>query len=171
MLKKSITYTNYNGEKITEDFYFNLSKAELVEMELSEEDGLSDALKRLVAANDRPKIISEFKRIILSAYGEKSLDGKRFIKTQELRDAFSQTEAYSELFVELATVDGAAANFINALVPADMTIEVPLTSEDSPSEEDTRPAWIREDRDPTATELQGMSKEELAEAFRRKASK
>lgn len=124
MLKKTITYTDYNGTERTEDFYFNLSKAEVMEMEMSTSGGLAEMINRIVAAQDAPAIIKIFKDLVLKAYGEKSLDGKRFIKVDEkgnpLYVAFSQTEAYSQLFMELATDADAAAKFVNGIVPADM---------------------------------------------------
>lgn len=118
MLKRTITYPDYNGGSRTEDFYFNLTQAEITEMELSVDGGLVEMINRIVAAQDGKQIIATFKDIILRAYGEKSPDGKRFIKSQELRDAFSQTEAYSQLFMELATDADAAAAFVNGIVPA-----------------------------------------------------
>lgn len=124
MLKKTITYTDYNGVKRTEDFYFNLSKAEIMEMELSTTGGFGDMIQKIVAAQDTPGIIKIFKDVILKAYGEKSPDGKRFIKSDEIREAFSQTEAYSELFMELSTNDVAAADFVNGIVPGDMVDEI-----------------------------------------------
>ena len=124
MLKKTITYTDYNGVERKEDFYFNLSKAEVMEMELSTTGGLAEMIKRIVAAQDQPAIIKVFKDLILKAYGEKSPDGKRFVKSPELSDAFAQTEAYSILFMELATNDEAAAKFINGIVPADMAQQI-----------------------------------------------
>jgi hypothetical protein len=120
MLKKTITYNDYNGNERTEDFYFNLNKAEITEMELSAKGGLAETIKRVVAAQDQPAIIKIFKELILKAYGEKSLDGKRFKKSEELSEEFSQTEAYSILFMELATDDKAASDFINGIVPADI---------------------------------------------------
>lgn len=118
MLKKTITYTDYDGNKRTEDFYFNLSKAEVTEMELSVDGGLVKMLQKIMADKDGKRIIENFKGLILRAYGEKSPDGKRFIKTQELRDAFSQTEAYSDLFMELSINADAAAEFVNGIVPS-----------------------------------------------------
>ena len=119
MLKKTITYIDYDGNERTEDFYFNLSKAEIMEMELSMPGGMAQTLNKIVAAQDGEKIIKIFKEIILKAYGEKSPDGKRFIKSEELSTAFSQTEAFSQLFVELATNADAAAQFVNGIIPAD----------------------------------------------------
>ena len=118
MLKKTITYIDYNGSERTEDFYFNLSKAEIMEMEMSTAGGLAEMIQRIVAAQDAPAIIKIFKELVLKAYGVKSPDGKRFIKSQELADEFAQTEAYSDLFMELATNADAAANFVNGIIPA-----------------------------------------------------
>ena len=105
MLKKTITYVDYNGNERTEDFYFNLSKAEVMEMELSTTGGLAEMIQKIIAAQDSPAIIKIFKELLLKAYGEKSPDGKRFMKTKEITQAFEQTEAYSQLFMELATKD------------------------------------------------------------------
>lgn len=120
MLKKTITYTDYNGAQRTEDFYFNLSKAEIMEMEMGTSGGLAEMIQKIVAAQDAPAIIKIFKDLVLKAYGEKSPDGKRFIKSEEISTAFSQTEAYSQLFMELATNSDAAAEFVNGIVPQDM---------------------------------------------------
>lgn len=117
MLKQTRTYTDYNGISRTEDFYFHLNEAEVTEMELSVDGGLIEMINRIVAAQDGKQIIALFKDFVLRAYGEKSPDGRRFIKNQEIRDAFSQTEAYSDLFMELATDAKKAADFVNAVVP------------------------------------------------------
>lgn len=129
MLKKPITYTDFNGVEVTEDFYFNLTKAELIELEMAHEGGLSESLKRIVAAEDGKRIMEEFKNIILKAYGEKSLDGKKFVKSQHLRDEFESTEAYSELFVSLVTDPEAASEFISAIMPQDLMKQAQLTME------------------------------------------
>lgn len=121
MLKKTITYTDYNGNERTEDFYFNLTKAECIEKELSTTGGLEDTVKRIVDAQDMPALIKIFKELVLMAYGEKSPDGKHFLKEDEngrpLANKFKQTEAYSNLFMELATDDKAAAAFVNGIIP------------------------------------------------------
>ena len=117
MLKKTITYTDYDGVERVEDFYFNLTRAEAMEMELSTDGGLTSLINRIIAAKDVPSIVKLFKKMILMAYGEKSPDGKRFVKSEELSKAFSETEAYSILFMELATDAEAASNFVNAIVP------------------------------------------------------
>ena len=120
MLKKTIVYTDYNGVERTEDFYFNLSKAELMEMEMTTSGGLAESIQRIVAAQDAPAIIKIFKDLVLKAYGEKSPDGKRFIKSDEISASFAQTEAYSNLFMELATDADAAAKFVNGIIPKDI---------------------------------------------------
>lgn len=117
MLKKTFTYIDYNGVERTEDHYFNLSKAELMEMELSTTGGLAEMINKIVAAQDAPAIVKVFKDLVLKAYGQKSPDGRRFIKSKELADEFSQTEAYSQLFMELATDADAASKFVNGIVP------------------------------------------------------
>lgn len=116
MLKKTITYTDYNGVERTEDFYFNLSRAEIAEM--SGVGGLVEKLQGIASTEDPAAIIKIFKELILKAYGEKSVDGKRFIKSNEISEAFSQTEAYSQLFMEMATDAKAAADFFNNIIPS-----------------------------------------------------
>ena len=128
MLKKTITYTDYNDVTRTEDFYFNLSKAELMEMEMSTSGGLAEMIKKIVAAQDTPSIIKIFKELILKAYGEKSSDGKRIVKSEEISNAFAQTEAFSDLFMELATDADAASAFVNGIIPADMAKQVAANS-------------------------------------------
>ena len=122
MLKKTITYTDYDGNDRTEDFYFNLNKAEIMEMEMSFNGGLSKTITNIVAAQDSKRIIEIFKDLILKAYGEKSPDGKRFMKSKEIADGFSQTEAYSQLFMELATNANAASLFVNGITPKSMDV-------------------------------------------------
>ena len=102
MLKKTIQYVDYNGVERKEDFYFNLSKAEVTEMELSVDGGLANMLEQIVNSKDNKRIVELFKNIILKAYGEKSPDGRRFMKSEEISQAFAETEAYSELFISLA---------------------------------------------------------------------
>ena len=127
MLKKPITYVDYNGTERTENFYFNLSKAELMELELGTTGGFAEMVQRIVDAQDQPTLMQIFKDFILKAYGEKSADGKRFMKKDEfgrpLFANFEQTEAYSVLFMELVTDADAAAKFINGIVPADIAQE------------------------------------------------
>lgn len=121
MVKKTITYVDYNGNERTEDFYFNLSSAEITEMEMSTSGGLTGMIERIISEQNAPAIIKIFKDLVLKSYGQKSLDGKRFIKNDELREEFSQTEAYSILFMELATNAEEAAKFVNGIVPHNQT--------------------------------------------------
>lgn len=123
MIKETITYTDYNGVERTEDFYFNLTKAELMEMEMSETGGLSETIQKIINAKDVPAIVGIFKDLVLRAYGEKSPDGRRFIKSDELRKSFEQTEAYSELFMKLATDADKASEFMNGIVPGGVDVE------------------------------------------------
>lgn len=123
MLTKTITYNDYNGVERTEDYLFNLSKAELMEMELSIAGGLSETIDKIIKTKDTPALVKIFKELLLKSYGVKSPDGKRFIKTDELREEFAQTEAYSQLFMELATNAEAAAAFVNGIIPADLANE------------------------------------------------
>lgn len=117
MLKKTIKYTDFNGMERTEDFYFNLSKAEVVEMQYSTGGGLKERLESIVNTKDQPAIIREFKKLILAAYGEKSPDGRQFMKSEGISKSFESTEAYSMLFMELATDADKAAEFVNGITP------------------------------------------------------
>lgn len=117
MLKKTIEYTDYNGVQRKEDFYFNFSEAELAEMQLKIPGGMAEMINRIVNAREDTEIIRLFKELILQSYGEKSPDGKRFMKSEEISKAFSETEAYSKLFMELASDSDAAANFVKAIIP------------------------------------------------------
>ena len=119
MLKKTISYEDFDGNPVTETFYFNLTKAELVELEVGAgQNGLANKLQAIVDSNDGQEIIDNFKRIILLAYGKKSADGKRFMKSPEITAEFVATNAYSELFMELATNAEAAAAFMRGIVPS-----------------------------------------------------
>ena len=120
MIAKKIKFTDYNGVEREETFYFNLSKAELTEMEMGTAGGLAEMINKIVETKNIPEIIKIFKDLIFKAYGEKSADGKRFIKSEELSIAFSQTEAYSELFMELAMNAEKAAEFMNGVIPNDL---------------------------------------------------
>lgn len=124
MLKKTVKYVDYDGNEREEDLYFNLSKAELVEMELSTAGGIQNYMRKIISAQDYPTLVTIFKDLILKAYGQKSLDGKRFIKNDDLRDEFVQTEAYSNLYMELIFDAKAAAAFVNGIIPSDLAEEV-----------------------------------------------
>lgn len=116
MLKKTFRYTDYDNNERVEDHYFNLTEAEAMEMELGTTGGLTKMIEEIVAAQDTPTIVKIFKEMILKAYGKKSPDGRRFMKSEEISREFSETEAYSQLFMELATDAKAAAAFVNGIV-------------------------------------------------------
>ena len=120
MFIKTITYTDFNGLERKEAFYFNFTETELIEMELKNNGGFADMLKRIIDAKDQEALIREFKSFVLKAYGEKSSDGRRFMKSPEISKAFSETPAYNQLYMELAFNDIAASEFIKALIPDDL---------------------------------------------------
>lgn len=117
MIKWKIKYVDYNGDEQEEDFYFNLNKAEIMEMNLAANGAYSEYLQRIVDTRDGKKIAEEYKNLILKSYGEKSPDGRRFVKSVEKTEEFMQTEAYSELYMQLATEAGAAEKFIRGVLP------------------------------------------------------
>lgn len=123
MFKKRIKYVDYNGNQREEDFYFNLTRTELTEMEFSSVGGLQNYIKKIIDAQSGQEIIAVMKDLIFKSYGEKSLDGKYFNKSKELSESFSHTEAYDILFMELATDDKAAAEFVNGIIPKDLDAE------------------------------------------------
>lgn len=120
MLKKAITYVDYNGVERTESFYFNLSKAELIEMEYGTVGTFTSMIQNIIDAQDEPELIKLFKSLILKSYGKKSADGRRFEKSEEISKDFSETEAYVILFMELARDSKAASEFVNGIIPADI---------------------------------------------------
>lgn len=124
MIKETITYDDYNGNKRTEDFYFNLTRAEAMKLELGKTGGLTATIRRIISAQDGPEIIKLFEELLLTSYGVKSLDGKRFEKSEEISRAFSQTPAYSILFMKLATDADYAAKFVNGLGDMDTNVDI-----------------------------------------------
>lgn len=124
MLKKTITYTDYDGVERTEDFYFNFTEAELMEWQLVTNGGLTSYVQKIVDAKDQPRLITLFKELLLKAYGIKSDDGRRFIKSYEISEEFSQNPAYSILYMELVTDDEVAADFVNGIIPAKLSEQV-----------------------------------------------
>lgn len=125
MLKKTIKYTDYDGNEREEDFYFHLTKAEVVDwLTTSREDSLDKVMEKIVRTNNKRELVDIFKDFIYRSYGEKSLDGRRFIKTKEVKDNFTETEAYSELYLELLGDAKAAADFFNGVIPSDLAKEI-----------------------------------------------
>jgi hypothetical protein len=124
VLKRDITYEDFDGNKVTEPYYFNLTKSELVELDASYNGGVQAVFQRIVETRDSQEVIKEFKQFILAAYGIKSDDGKRFVKNDQIREEFTQTAAYDALFMELATNDVAAATFITGVMPKDFTSDI-----------------------------------------------
>lgn len=122
MLKRQITYTDFNDQEVTEVFYFNISKPELIDMEVEHEGGYVASIQRIIDANDPKKLVAEFKALILQAYGVKSEDGKRFMKSDQLREEFSHHAAYQELWMELATNENAASEFVLGVLPSDLAV-------------------------------------------------
>lgn len=165
MLKKTITYVDFNGEEISEDFFFHLSKAELVELEMSYKGGLTEAIKRIVDAEDGKAIIAEFKNIILSSYGQRSDDGRRFIKNQTLREEFESTEAYSTLFMELVTDAEKAAEFVRGVIPQDLAEEAAKVVTPEPVPAEASDLQEPEVRVVTQAAMDTMNPDELKELY------
>lgn len=117
MYRDHRTYVDFNGVERTEDFYFNLSKAEIADMELSTTGGIKDMVNKILEAKDQAKLVSLFKDLIRMAYGVKSEDGRNFIKNDKVREDYFSTNAYSDLYMELATNDQFASQFFEAILP------------------------------------------------------
>lgn len=168
MLKKTIRYNDLDGNEVVEDFYFNYNKAEIAEMEMSHRGGFAEYLNKIVESGDGQMILTAFRDVIGNAVGRRSEDGRRFIKTKEIKEEFLQSEAYSEFFMQLIMDSNAAVEFVEGLVPKDLIEEVKkgIDRNTDDESEDDRPAWIRENREPTAEEMSKMSKDELVAAFK-----
>ena len=119
MYKKTWTYTDYNGITKTEDFYFNLSKVELADMQMSSEGSLDEIIDRITKAQETPLIWKYFKKLMLAAYGEKTSDG-RFVKNDEILAKFQSTVAFSEIAMLFATNDKEASDFVNGILPKEV---------------------------------------------------
>lgn len=120
MIKKTVTYKDLNGKERTETFYFHYFESEIMDMEMSEEGGLAERIQRIIDAKDQASLLKVIKKFVVDAYGVKSDDGRRFNKSQEVKDAFVECPAYSKIYMELLTNDEMAAEFVNKVVPEDM---------------------------------------------------
>lgn len=133
MIKKEITYTDYNGIERKETFWFHLSKAELLDMMMASDGDYAETVQRIIDAKDVPALISMFKDLMMKSYGVKSEDGRRFVKSKELTEEFEQSAAYSDLYMELVTDTDKAIEFVTGIIPADLeskltTMSPPLTA-------------------------------------------
>jgi hypothetical protein len=183
MFKKTVQFEDFDGKKQSKDFYFHISKAELLELATSADD-MQARIKRIIDAKDGKAILSELRDFIKLSVGVRSDDGQRFIKDADAQNILFQSPAYDELLMELATSADACANFVQQLIPEKMQQEmqeqmkkVSQNPEGTPDPfkepEDNRPAYQREHRLPTDDEVRGMSKQELVDvwAWREKHAK
>lgn len=168
MLKKTITYEDFNGEKVTEDFYFNLSKAEIARLDVSYQRGLSEYAKKLIEAEDHATVVSIFEDLIKLSVGVRSEDGRRFIKSQEITNDFMQTNAYPELFMELATNTNKAIEFFKGLIPSDMVAKFEEAQNKEYSDEELLDMSDEEFFSVAGSDTRNMSKRHLNLAMKRK---
>lgn len=174
MLKKTITYKNpFTDETKTEDFYFNINKAEATKLAMIEGEGLDERLREMIATNNIKEVLAIFERFITLGFGKR--EGDDFIKSPDLSARFIASEAYSEMFLEFIKDPNKLAAFINGLVPQDLeefAKELMADAQDGEKSDadpnDKRPAWIRENREPTKKELDSMTKVQLVEVMQRK---
>jgi hypothetical protein len=168
MLKKTITFTDYNGVQRTEDFWFNLNKAELAKLALSRRGGLDEYLKQIVASNDAGEILEMFQAIIAVSVGRRFEDGRRFEKSREITDDFMQTEAYPALFMEMVTNADAAAEFVRGIVPSDMVDKIDAPQDKEYTDEELLSMSDAEFARIAGTDPKHMSKHHLMIAFQRR---
>lgn len=168
MFKKTITYTNFDDVEVTKDFYFHLTKTELIEMTL--DDSMRDRIKRITETQDKLGILKEYKALVRLAIGVRSEDGETFIKDEKTQELLMSSPAFDELLLELMINADAGVGFIRQLIPEKMQeklrAELEKAKAAQPDAEDGRPAWQRERRAPTDKELQKMSRPEMAKAMR-----
>lgn len=151
MFTKTITYTDYNGVERTEKFFFNLTKSELIDMEISTPGGFTAYLQKIIDSKDYPTIAGLFKKLIFMSYGVKSDDGRQFIKSDEISKAFSQTPAFDQMYMEFATNADAGAEFVNGLIPSDMTEAVNKALLETANKEDNDNVVTLPDKSNTVT--------------------
>jgi hypothetical protein len=190
MLKKTITYNDLDGNPITEDFWFHMSRGEMAEMALGKEGragGFDTWVRRLIESQDGEVLIQTFKEILLMTLGQRSDDNKYFEKDEKYTRRFVQSDAYSVLLMELLTDEVKMAEFINGVMPKEMreqaekdakegksapSLEGPQarvqekTINASSEQKDDRPDWLKEGRVPTEQELKGASQEHILAAFK-----
>lgn len=130
MYSRKVKYEDYDGNQREVECYFNLNKAEVLELQMSWDGGLEKVLKRIIEEHDQKRMIEMFKMIMLKSYGQKSIDGNRFIKNEQLTEEFTQTEAYSELFMLFATDADAASEFVNGILPKSLLDEAKKLEEE-----------------------------------------
>lgn len=167
MQRMNLTYTDFNGEEQNEDFYFHLGKAEMLEINLVEggAKGLGPVMEFLIQTKDSGAIWQMFKKLLLASYGVRTPDGKRFVKSQEIRDSLEQSPAFDDLVLQLMDAEKAAA-FISGLPPTDMQPEISAKVKEELKGQNY--AWHREGRLPNPKELQAMDSEEMAFAMQQK---
>jgi hypothetical protein len=167
MLKKTIAYTNFNGEERQQDFYFHLGKAELLEFIGS--GAFEGKLQKMIDSKDNIQILREFQRLVSMAIGVRSEDGETFVKNDEVRQRLMSSPAYDELLMELVTDPVKGAEFVKGLLPENMRqdLEKKLAEQDNSStaSQDNKPDWVRENRQPTKDEISKMSPQELSDIF------
>jgi hypothetical protein len=179
MFKKTIKFEDFNGQEQTQDFYFHMSKAELLTMAAGGNQMML-RIQRIIDSNDGRAILKEFRDIIEASIGMRSEDGSRFIKDEAAKSALMDSPAYDELLMELCTNAEAASQFVKELIPEKMQEEMRKhlaqgQKQDAPDpfkeaeDDDPRPAWLKENRNPTEQELRNMTKEELQMAFRHRS--
>jgi hypothetical protein len=158
VLKKTISYKDFNGDPVTEDLFFHLSQAELVELEVGfQPDGLAVAMQKMLDAQDGKAIVSTFKDIVLKAYGKKSSDGKRFIKNSLIREEFESSKAWETIFMELVTEPDKMNEFVIGIIPAELVAQ----TEELAQKVETKPAA----RHMTMAEVKALSEDDV-EAYR-----
>jgi hypothetical protein len=152
LLKKSITFKDFNGDEVTETHFFHLGKADVAKLELSHKGGWQEYLNNIIKSEDGKAAVIQFDELILMSYGKKSEDGKRFIKSQELRDEFQSSQAYDTLFFQLCTDAEVAAEFFNGIVPADLASEVEKITARAAQSAPKASLAVEPEADPTAIE-------------------
>lgn len=168
MFKKTVNYTDFNGNPASKDFYFHMSKAEFLEMAAAGNE-MMERIQRIIDAKDMKALLHEFREIIWMSVGVRSEDGQLFVKDNAAKAQLFESPAYDELLMELCTKADASADFVKQLIPEQMQKEMQgqlkQISANAEGAEDPRPAWLKENRNPTQDELQNMSREEMQLAF------